>query len=504
VSTSTTDLARLEAIIDASGAPERIETLLPIGVRPRQLSARTLLLGILLCLADGRPAHLARIHQTLIALPEDEKRRLSVIVRWKTGLHELTYRQIERTYGLIISALAKQQPDGKPSQTLSEIIDRLLEGSITVLGAPRSSALSIDWTDHESFARPPHKDGRCADPEAAWGHRKTNHPGRSETFFGYYLQAATIVKEEGGPEAPELVRRITLASAKHDPPEQIVPVLGRMTEDGISLGDLLADCGYSYRQAESFAMPARALGAALIVDLHPGDRGTKSTHMGAFCANGNLYCPATPKALLELGPLAPAASAEQIAAHDTKTAELARHKLQPISSIDQDGYHRVACPATKGKLRCPLRAPSMSLSHEHPTITSPPEHPPVCCVQQTITVPPSVNAKTAQKHDWPSAAHRRSYTRRTASERSFSQISDPASTDTRRGWSRLTGLTANALLLSCAFIIANIATADAFAARQAEDERRRAHGLPPRRRARRRRSTQQLIAAANAPPQTTA
>jgi hypothetical protein len=296
------------------------------------------------------------------------------------------------------------------------------------------------------------------------------------------------------------VSRITLASCEHDPPAQITPVLQRMVKDGIALGDLLADSGYSYREAQTFACPARARGAKLVIDLHPNDRGTKGTHQGAIIANGNLYCPATPKTLFGLGALAPGATAEQHATHDAKTAELARYKLQAISAADRDGYQRTCCPAVKGKLRCPLRPPSMALSHERPTVADPPEHPPVCCSQQTITVPPTVNAKSGQKHDWPSAAHRASYARRTASERSFSQVCDPASNDIKRGWSRLMGLTPNALMLSCVFIIANTRTTDAFAARQAENERRRACGLPPRTRAKRRRSLQDLTAAANAPP----
>jgi hypothetical protein len=319
-------------------------------------------------------------------------------------------------------------------------------------------------------------------------------------FFGYYLQAATTVKEDGGPDVPELVRRITLSSCEHDPPAQIVPVLGRMRSEGIELGDLLADPGYSYRQPETFAAPMRAAGATLVMDLHPNDRGIKGTHQGAILANGNLYCPAIPEALPSLGPLAPGASTEQQTTHDTKTTELHRYKLPPISPPDPDGYHRACCPAVKGKIRCPLRPSSMTLPLERPTITSPPEHPPICCTQQTITVPATVNAKTAQKHDYPSKTHRVSYARRTASERSFSQVCDPATTNISRGWSRLMGLTPNALMLTCAFIIANTRTTDAHAARQAENQRRAERGLPPRKRTRRRRSLHDLIAKANAPP----
>ena len=46
-------LAASEEIIDASGVAPRIEAMLPAGVRARQLLVRTLLLGMLLVLAEG-------------------------------------------------------------------------------------------------------------------------------------------------------------------------------------------------------------------------------------------------------------------------------------------------------------------------------------------------------------------------------------------------------------------------------------------------------------------
>ena len=79
-----------------------------------------------------------------------------------------------------------------------------------------------------------------------------------------------------------------------------------------------------------------------------------------------------------------------------------------------------------GKIRCPLRPASMTLDRDRPEILTPPEHPQACCTQQTITVPADVNAKTRQKHDYPSAAHRRSYARRTGAERGFATAKDPA------------------------------------------------------------------------------
>ena len=389
-------LQRLEEIIRASGIAPRIEALLPAGVRHRQLRASTLILGMMLTLADRRPAYLTEIHAALTTLPAADQRRLGVTEDWKNGTHQLTYRQAERTFGLITAALASNTPDGIPSAALATVLDDLLEASIPPEHKDTSTALAVDWTDVESFSRPPHHGSSdCADPDASWGHRTTNLPGpKGEMFFGYYHSAATMVRDEDGPPVPELTRRITLSSCHADPVRTLVPVLARMPAAGIRLGDILADSGYAHRDAAAWALPLRKAGAQLICDLHPHDRGPQGTHHGAIIANGNLYCPATPQPLLHLGPPAPAATADQIAAHDQQTAELARHKPGRLTADDADGYHRVTCPAAAGKLRCPLRPASMILDRNRPEILTPPEHPPACCTQQTLTISPGIAAKT--------------------------------------------------------------------------------------------------------------
>jgi hypothetical protein len=281
---------------------------------------------------------------------------------------------------------------------------------------------------------------------------------------------------------------MTACSCRHDPARALVPVLTTMPGDGIGLGDILSDSGYAHRDAGAWALPLRAAGAQLIQDLHPNDRGPRGTHHGAIIANGNLYCPAAPRTLLELGPLARDATPDQAAAHDLQTAETARYKLGRVTSDDADGYHRVACPAVMGKIRCPLRPASMRLDRNRPEILTPPEHPLTCCQQQTITVPPEVNAKTAQKHDYPSKEHRRSYARRTGAERTFATVKDPASNDIARGWTRLMGLTPITLWLACLLAVRNQRILTAWDARQADDARRAAAGLPPKTRRRRRKT----------------
>ena len=262
-------LAASGEIIDASGVAPRIEAILPTGVRPRQLTARTLLAGMCLAQADHRPAHLTRVHQALVSLPEYHQRRLGVIADWKHGPHLLTYRQTGRTFGLVTDAAGKDEPDGLPSDQLQGICDDLLEASVPEQFKDTSRSLAVDRTDLESFSRPPPaRGGDCAGPEASWGHRKNNLlRSEDELFFGYYFSAGIMMREENGPAIPELARRAILSSCRHDPARALVPALTRMPDQGIPLGDMLADSGYAHRDAGAWALPLRAAGAALVQDL---------------------------------------------------------------------------------------------------------------------------------------------------------------------------------------------------------------------------------------------
>jgi len=475
----------------------RIDSALPLGVRARQCPLRTFVLGLLLAQADHRPAHLCRVHEALVSLPLSDRRRLGVVVDWHGVPHQLTYRQVEYLNALVETALEKDQPDGLASGALQRFVDALVEASVAATADQEPTSLAVDWTDYESFAHPPGRNGVSADPEAAWGHRKGGGPGeKSELFFGHYCSIATIVKDEDGPEVPELVSHMTMSACSHDPVPVLVENLVSAAADGrLRLSDVLADSGYAHRVPEHFALPLRRAGAGLVIDLHPQDRGPQGTHGGAICHNGNLYCPMTPPLLFGQAPLQRGASEEETAAHDQRADELFRFKLGRITSDDADGYHRVACPALTGKVRCALRPTSMTLDLDRPEVLSPPEHPPTCCTQRTITVPPSVNQKTAQKHDYPGKTWRRSFARRTGVERSNSRVKDPATIDIGKGWCRLMGLVGPTLFLASALAIRNLEIADAFKARQEDNEHRRQVGLPPRTRRRRRTSLADLAGA---------
>ena len=108
-------------------------------------------------------------------------------------------------------------------------------------------------------------------------------------------------------------------------------------------------------------------------------------------------------------------------------------------------------------------------------------------------------AKTAQKHDYPSAAHRKSYARRTSAERGFAAIKDNAGNNIARGWCRLMGLAPLILLTTTLLAVSNQRTITTWNNRQQDNARRAAAGLPPRTR-RRRRRTPTALTPANAPP----
>jgi hypothetical protein len=137
----------------------------------------------------------------------------------------------------------------------------------------------------------------------------------------------------------------------------------------------------------------------------------------------------------------------------------------------------------------------MTPDRDRPEILTPPEHPQARCTRQTLTVPAGVNAKTRQKHDYPSAAWRRSHARRTGAERGFATAKDPASNDISRGWCRPMGPAPVMLFTTVLLTVRNQRILAARNARQEENQRRAAKGPPPKARRRRRTTLTTLVAA---------
>jgi hypothetical protein len=95
--------------------------------------------------------------------------------------------------------------------------------------------------------------------------------------------------------------------------------------------------------------------------------------------------------------------------------------------------------------------------------------------------------------------HRRSYARRTGAERGFATAKDPATNNISRGWCPLMGLTPLILFTVTLLVVRNQRILTAWNARQADNTRRAAAGLPPKTR-KRRRKTLTVLATATRPP----
>ena len=255
---SAATLARLEPIIDRAEVCEPIETLLPVGVRPRQLSVRTLLLGMLLVAVEGRPAHLRRVHQRCSRSPRRPApaRRARVLERRPAPAHLPPARVHLRRSSARSPTTRPTAPRHGCSQTSStsswKPASRPRRARVAAARARLDRPRNLGAPTPQSTAPPPptrRPPGGTAPPTTP------PRPTRSTAT----TSKPSPPSRRNGPAVPELVRRMHLAGCQHDPPAQIIPTIQRMPQAGIPIGDLLADSGYSYRQAATFALPLRAL-----------------------------------------------------------------------------------------------------------------------------------------------------------------------------------------------------------------------------------------------------
>ena len=137
-------LARMEEIIDASGVARGSRRCCRPGCPPPNPRPH-LLAGMPLCQAHHRPAHLTRVRDARPPCPAYQA-RLGVLENWKACPHLLTYRQTERTFGLVADAwpsthrrpaLAGPRRDLRPPAGSQHPQEH----------KHASAALAVDWTD---------------------------------------------------------------------------------------------------------------------------------------------------------------------------------------------------------------------------------------------------------------------------------------------------------------------------------------------------------------------
>ena len=168
---------------------------------------------------------------------------------WKTGPHQLTYRQVERTFDL--HHRAGQRPPGRrplarPGRASSTPCWKPASRPSTRTRPGRWPSTGPTWKP--SPARRPAAAATAPTPKPPGDTAAATAPARkTSSSTATTCQPEPWSAEENGPPVPELARRVTLTSCRLDPARAMVPVLDRMPADGIRLGDILDDSGYAHR-----------------------------------------------------------------------------------------------------------------------------------------------------------------------------------------------------------------------------------------------------------------
>ena len=135
------------------------------------------------------------------------------------------------------------------------------------------------------------------------------------------------------------------------------------------LGDVLVDREYTQKiDGSDFILPLRALGAEPVFELKVNRRGARGTQRGALVVDGQPYSPAMPEKLHDIAQPAVNATLDKIQAYQHEIGLREQYRLIPHGSERRsDGSQVYQCPASAGKLRCPLflrLIPTSRLGHD--------------------------------------------------------------------------------------------------------------------------------------------
>lgn len=501
------EVLRTREVVRRSGAAEQMEDLLrPVAAgRPRGLSAETWLVGLMLTAAHAKSMTMTQVHRVLtrdISLPDQVL--LGVRSRTTSGRHSepITLRQV-RYIGCAIEARlahteARVGPDlPEEARTaragaLQQLADRLLAASmpthITHQGhyavdetGVWSWAIGHRHTDAEADTDEPKtktKNTRktkantnakkVADPDAAWGY-KTAKVGEKEMYFGYSVFGFARIPALGATtaQAPVLTERIVVRPATNDITEPVLEAIDRLRAEGRTVAEIAADRAWSYRTADKWADELRARQIEHTFDLHPNDNQV-ADHEGMPVIARVAHCPALPQELKDIKRPVHLGKGEERDKFLARIEQRATYAMAPLTRPDANGNMRVQCPALTGKVICPLRAlHPLAEDNDAPHIAAPPQAAgrPKCCIQQSVTIPASVQPKLSQRFTWGSREWIAAYSRRTHIEGAFGNMKNRNTENLARGWTQAVGLVKTTIMLAALAAASNLRLLRKWAAR---------------------------------------
>jgi hypothetical protein len=375
------DVQQAAAWVDRSGVAPHLEHLLrPTNRgRPRQLTVRTLLVGIKLAIDHAKTGCLTDVHEILVHDLDRPSKHDLAVAHPRTGA-VVTLPQIRRLFTRIAHLVdpGLDQP-GAQDGLLQDVLDRLLDATMPT-ATNSSGAYAIDGTGIWSWSRGKRRTDASADIDARWG-VKTAKSGKTEAYFGYELHALVRVSKTGqaSKATPCVAERIVIAPASTNCVTTVVPTIERLVESGQRVWEIVADRGYTYKTTWGPAL--LALGIDPVLDLHATQYGPQGAHDGARIITGVPHCPAMPAAFDVIKRPERLAASNAVDTFVTDIDRRERFAFRRVAGPDTTGKERYECPARAGKIRCPLHMPSMALPLATPKVSSPPAEPGRCCTQ---------------------------------------------------------------------------------------------------------------------------
>ncbi len=444
------DIRALERLVDDTGLADELEAAIrALYKRPgrrRQLSVRTLLVG-LLALSTTGSLHLIRLAPLLNALPAATRRRL--------GIEAITERQVQRTFDLVCRAIGG-------TAGLDDLCDRLLAATLPKV---KTTSIAIDSTAIDSWGRRRRNKNTgvvvSSDPDAKWRGRNKATPWKLPVF-GYDLTVAVTIPEVDGDDVPLVATSMRFRPAVGDTNGAGVDVAARSAALFGHLGDVVVDRGYNNsKSGKEFILPIRSLGGEPVFELYEHQRGVHRVVKGALIIDGNPFSPATPSQLHLIDPPDVSEPAATHWAYQKLIEQRALYAMCPHGSRHASGAQDFMCPAHKGKLNCHLVSSAISPTVQ-PALAAPPIAQPNSVCAKKFTRFDAHEIPLSQRDLFGSERWYQSYQRRSRVEGFFGNLKNEACENIRRGTIRVMGLVKTGLLVSIAVATVNLRLTRSF------------------------------------------
>jgi hypothetical protein len=482
------DIARAEFIVDSSEVVDILINGYRTSKRGRpanRQALRLMLIGLFLSIHHHGTATLAGAEETLLRrLPLDEQVRLGIVMKTAEGnrfeptVSIADFYNLDRVLKQRLAYTLAAEPDLDDSErqrrrdavqgygdaligvfnlgwsTKSAALDAtgVWSWGRGVRKKPISNVVLDDGTDEpdpiliETLPADMNEQKRRVDVDAGWG-VKTSKNGKAERFFGYHEHTLVQISDgrDDGDTVPALIVAFELTAANED----IVDVsLAMIDRTPLDLADLAVDRHYHFKTVDRWKKQLDRRNIAQHHDLRVDEHGFTESASLRWAA-GWAHCPATPDALGSIPPMPFSSAPREVHQEWQSQVDLREsYAMRQHDRPDENGKHRVQCPALAGKIGCPLRpgtGASATISGlpivENPPVLGGPNPAPLCCTQRTVRVTPPANVfKLQQRFYWGSKDWARIYSRRSLVEGSYGNRKNVSTENLRRGQFQIFGL----------------------------------------------------------------